>query len=328
MNVRMNLQFVFTREFPQPMNGTIPRDRLAIGPRLADESSTRPCLWSDLCPSLWMGAILVTSGVFHLAFLWMTNAEWNGPLSPRKPALFGVSAGMTAWSIAWVFTQIHPWRHDRFFANLMSSCLLLEVGLITLQYWRGVPSHFNQGTMIDATIETATLGLILIVMFGIACIVGRTRRLPPTVESLAIAIRAGMWLLLASCCLGLMVTIAGKVNIAQGRPYETWGRAGVLKYPHGATLHAIQVLPILYAVLNWFRVPNAAWLLRSAVAAHILFLSHALWQTFHGRERLDVDLGGGIALAAAGLLILLPIVAIACRILLMARRVQSSSSNK
>ena len=166
----------------------------------------------------------------------------------------------------------------------------------------------------DAAIETAMLGFILVVTLGIVCLVWRSRRLPPIDQTLAIAIRTGLWLLLASCGLGLFVTIAGEINIANGRSYEIWGRSGVLKYPHGAALHAIQVLPILYALLNWLRVPHAAWLLRSAVAAHILFMSHALWQTLHGRDRLDVDLVGGILLAVAGLLILLPIAAIASKV--------------
>jgi hypothetical protein len=293
-------------------------------PSLKDDTSSRSGFRIDFSPFLWMGAALFTSGLFHLALLWITNAEWDGPLSPRKPGLFGVSAGMTAWSIGWALTQISPWRHDRSFATLMAACLLLEVGLITLQYWRGVPSHFNHGNLIDATVEATMLALILIVTAGIACLVWRSRRLPPMAESLAIAIRAGLWLLLASCGLGLMVTIAGEVNIANGRPYEIWGRAGVLKYPHGAALHAIQVLPILYVVLNWFRVPNTTWLLRSAVAAHVLFMSHALWQTLHGRERLDVDPVAGITLVAAGLLILLPIVVIAWKVLSMTRKAASA----
>ena len=307
----MNLQIEFTADVPQSIKGTTQSDRLSPPGHLADCSSKRFFQRTDFRSSIWIGAVLVASGLFHLTLLWVTSAEWNGPLSPRKPALFGVSAGVSVWSIAWVLTKIYPWRHDRFLENLMANCLLLEVGLITLQYWRGVPSHFNHGNMIDATIETAMLGFILVVTVGIGCLAWRARRLPPMADALAIAIRAGLWLLLASCGLGLFVTIAGEINVSHGRSSEIWGRAGVLKYPHGAALHAIQVLPIFYALLNWLRVPSAAWLLRSAVAAHILFMSHALWQTLHGRERLDVDLVGGITLAAAGLLILLPTVAIA-----------------
>ena len=49
----------------------------------------------------------------------------------------------------------------------MAGGLLLEVGLITVQQWRGVRSHFNRTTTFDASIEVIMLGLILLVTAGI-----------------------------------------------------------------------------------------------------------------------------------------------------------------
>ena len=181
------------------------------------------------------------------------------------------------------------------------------------------PSHFNLATALDATIDSRMLGLILLVTAGIAWLCWRSRHLQPMFESRAIAIRAGLWLLLVSCGLGLLVTIVGEVNLSNGRPPEVWGRAGVLKYPHGAALHAIQALPLLSALLQRFRVSHSAALLRAAVAAHVLFLAHALWQTFHGRTRMELDATSFAALAVAGLLLLLPTVAIVWGAVVMAR---------
>ena len=121
--------------------------------------------------SLAIGGALIASGIYHLVLLWMTSADWSGPVSLRKPGLFGVSAGMTVWSIAWVLTQLVPRRNDPLFATLLSVGLLLEVGFITMQQWRGVPSHFNRTTPFDATIESIMLGLILLVTVGIAWLV-------------------------------------------------------------------------------------------------------------------------------------------------------------
>lgn len=270
-------------------------------------------------PSILTGTALMVSGLFHLTLLWVTGSAWSGPLSLRKPGLFGISAGVTVWSIAWVMTQLPPRRHDRTLASLMSGVLLLEVGLITLQQWRGVPSHFNRATALDATIESIMIGLILFVTAGIAWLCWRSRYLQPMLESRRIAIRAGLWLLLVSCGFGLLATIVGELNLMQGQPPEIWGRAGALKYPHGAVLHAIQTLPLLSALLHKFRVSYATWLIRGAVAAHLLFLAHALWQTFHGLSRTDVDLTSSAALAAAGLLLLVPIVAILQGAVVMAR---------
>ena len=294
-------------------------DHRGNGAMLAENTALDGKLLAKFRPSILIGTALIASGLFHLTLLWITGADWSGPLSLRKPGLFGVSAGVTAWSIAWVLTQFEPRHYDQRVASLLSGGLLLEVGLITLQQWRGVPSHFNRATAFDATIESVMLGLILFVTAGIAWLCWRSRQLLPMIESRAIAIRGGLWLLLVSCGLGLLVTLAGEVNLANSRPPEVWGRAGVLKYPHGAMLHAIQTLPLLSVLLLRFRVIHSAWLLRSAVAAHLSFLIHALWQTFHGRTRMDVDVIGGATLAIAGLLLLLPLVAIVCRVALMAR---------
>ena len=281
-----------------------------LGAMLADVAALDSKLLAEFRPSILIGTALIASGLFHLALLWITGAAWSGPLSLRKPGLFGVSAGVTVWSIAWVLTRFEPRHHDQHVASFLSGGLLLEVGLITLQQWRGVASHFNRATPLDATIESLMLGLILLVTAGIAWLCWRSRHFQPMGKSRVIAIRAGLWLLLVSCGLGLLVTLAGEVNLANGRPPEVWGQAGVLKYPHGAALHAIQTLPLLSALLQKFRVANSAWLIRSAVAAHVLFLAHALWQTFYGRARTEVDVTSVAALAVAGVLLLLPIVAI------------------
>lgn len=260
--------------------------------------------------SILIGAALITSGLFHLTLLWVTWADWSGPLSLRKPGLFGVSAGMTVWSIVWVLTHFKPRRDDHQLAVAISGGLLLEVGLITLQYWRGVPSHFNRSTDFDATIESVMLGLILLVTAGIAWLCWRSRDLQPMIASRAIAIRAGLFLLLISCGLGLLATIIGEMNLAKGGPPEIWGRSGILKYPHGAALHAIQALPLLSALLQKLRVANSVRLLRSALMSQLLFLVHALWQTFRGRTRMDVNVIGGVTLAVAVLLLLPLLVAI------------------
>lgn len=254
--------------------------------------------------AVWIGAVLFASGLFHLAWASLTGADWSGPVSLRKPALFGISAGVTVWSIVWVLSRLVPYRSDPIFALGLSSGLLIEVGLITLQYWRGVPSHFNRTTTLDAAIESIMLGLIVLVTIGIAYLCWRSRRTLAMSATEALALRAGLWLLFVSCGLGMVITIVGEVNLANGQSPEVWGRAGVLKYPHGATLHAIQTLPLLSALLNTLRVRHAANLMRATVAAHVFFLMHALWQTFNGLARTDVDLIGAVTLLISGLLLL------------------------
>jgi hypothetical protein len=256
------------------------------------------------------GLLLFISGVLHLSWLFLSGGNWEGPLSLRKPGLFGVSGGLTVWSIAWVMTKLNPHRYDRSMTNLMSVGLFLEVALITLQQWRGVASHFNHATFVDATIEASNLGLILFVTMGIIWLTLRSSRLPVMSRSSAIAIRGGLWLLTISCVLGFLATFLGELNVARGRPPEIWGPAGILKYPHGAALHAIQLLPAVSWLMHRLRARNPTTAVVSVLASQAFFLLHACWQTIQGRSRLDLDWLGGGLLVVAGLFLLQPTFAI------------------
>src|SRR6516165_7516029 len=49
-----------------------------------------------------VGALLLVSGLVHLAILIASGGSWEGPLSWRKPATFGLSFGLTLITIIWV----------------------------------------------------------------------------------------------------------------------------------------------------------------------------------------------------------------------------------
>jgi predicted cobalt transporter CbtA len=49
-----------------------------------------------------VGAVLLASAAFHLGVLIATGGSWEGPLSWRKPILFGESFGLTALSVGWI----------------------------------------------------------------------------------------------------------------------------------------------------------------------------------------------------------------------------------
>lgn len=261
--------------------------------------------------ALWVTSSLLASGCIHLVLFAILGTSWHGPLSLRKPILFGISGGMTMWSIAWLITQLKPRKFDRFLVNSLSIALFIEVGLITLQYWRGVASHFNHSTILEAAIESTMLGLILLVTGGIFYLTWRTRWLREINPAMALAIRAGMGLLALSCLLGIVTSVLGEVSLSAGRSYELWGSAGVLKFPHGVALHAIQMLPIIAWLAEILRVKHSIRVVQSALAAQLLFLLYAVWQTSHGRDRFDWDSIGGSILATVVLVCLYPVGAIA-----------------
>jgi hypothetical protein len=277
-------------------------------------------------PTLWVTVILVGSGVLHLMKWLIDGGAWEGPLSIRKPMLFGISSGLTTWSIAWVMTRLEPRKYDRWLINGMAFGLLVEVALITLQYWRGVPSHFNHLTTLDSTIEFTMLGLILAVTLGITHVSLRTSQLRPIEPAMAIAIRGGMWLLTLSCGIGIATWLLGSYNISLGKSYEHWGREGALKFPHGVALHAIQTLPIVVWCGQQLRLAKLVRLVRCTLASQVFFLLYSLWQTSQGKARFDFDIVGGALLAVVAMLVAIPMFSLSFGLLKFLIRSRSSKN--
>src|SRR5262245_51670230 len=98
-----------------------------------------------------VGALLFGSGLVHLALLVVTGASWGGPLSLRKAATFGLSFGVTLITLSWVASFLDLSARGRAIVfGVLTVTSVIETALVSLQVWRGVPSHFNLETTFDA----------------------------------------------------------------------------------------------------------------------------------------------------------------------------------
>lgn len=255
------------------------------------------------------GGLLVASGLAHVAVWAAVGGPWEGPVTWRKPILFGISGGLTCLSLGWVWAAL-PWRRgDGPLAWATAAALVVEVALIDLQQWRGVASHFNRGTPFDSVAYDVMTWLILGVTLVIADLTLRflvqRPRLPP---DMLLAARAGLGLLAISCLLGIWAGAAGETRRAAGLPPETLHAAGVLKFPHGAALHALQWLPLLAwaARRSGVEERGRVWLVAVAAAGNALFGGYALAQTLLGRGRFDTTPLTAALLAAAVVMLAVP----------------------
>lgn len=252
------------------------------------------------------GLALIASGSLHVVVWMILGGSLEGPVSWRKPILFGLSAGVTLLSLGWLLGLIRRRAGDSAVAGALAGAMLVEVGLITLQQWRGVASHFNRGSALDASILNGIEALILLVTVVIADFTRRSLGPLRASGDVALAARGGMVLLLFSCLLGVVLVGWGNHQIAQGRPPETFGAAGVMKFPHGAPMHAIQVLPVLAWLLARLGVPEQ---LRTTAVAFVLgstvaFTAFSLLQTLTGRARFETWwLSAGVLWLSAWLLL-------------------------
>ena len=236
---------------------------------------------------LW-GMILVASGLVHIGVWGMLGGPWEGPVTWRKPILFGISGGLTSLSLGWAWAWL-PWRRgDLWLARLTAWALAIEVGLIDLQRWRGVASHFNRATPLDSWLYDIMGGLILLVTVVIVDLTVRWfRARPPVTADMLLAARAGLVLLVVSCLLGIWASVHGDAQVARGLAPEIYGAAGVVKFPHGVVIHAIQWLPFVAWAARRVGLGGRSRMLLVAVAtaASILLLAYALSQTLAGRPR-------------------------------------------
>ena len=266
--------------------------------------------WSEATRYQWFlygaGALLLASGVFHLGVYAVVGGPWEGDISWRKPIVFGFSFGITLVFLAAVMTFL-PRR--RVIGWLLAAVLgvtgILETGLISMQQWRGVPSHFNTATPVDALVfglMGLLIGFLMLAIFAMTAWTLVSVRAP---RSLAWAIGVGMVLLSVGQVLGASM-IANGSNV--------FGEGGLMKLPHALSLHAIEVLPVM-AWLLLFSDWNEASRLRVvlvAAAGYCLLVAAAAYQTFSGVAPFDMTLPsavghgiGVILLAFAGIVVLI-----------------------
>jgi hypothetical protein len=301
-----------------------PSDRPSTGHRVRWSSSrNRP--WTRALAHAWtrlsppgrvlaaVGIAMFASAAFHTVVFLLSGTPWDGAVSWRKPVTFGLSLGLTAVTVALIETRLRLARWASWvLLGGLAAVTVFEDALITLQAWRGVPSHFNIYTEFDAAVfstmgkAVAVLALILTVLTVLSFT--SARRGAPAIT---LAVRAGLVLLLVGQVLGAAIVAAGTPDMMAGNREAVFGpqgvlagAAGILKSPHGIALHAVQVLPLLGWLASRAPWTDARRLLAvwAATAGYSLVLGASVVQAYSGRAPWDPGLP--LLLAAVGAVLL------------------------
>jgi hypothetical protein len=201
-----------------------------------------------------VAAILFASGLVHLAALAVSGGSWTGPLSLRKPTTFGLSFGLTLATLAWAtsFLRLRP-RVRTVLLGAFTATSAVEVALVTVQAWRGVPSHFNFETGPD-TVITATLaagGFVIVATVATWTVVA-FRAVADARPSMRLALRFGFLALLLALGVGAAMIATGTAA-RTGDPQVAYTTAGALKPAHAVAMHAILVIPATAWLLTFTR---------------------------------------------------------------------------
>jgi hypothetical protein len=198
-----------------------------------------------------VAGFLITSGLVHLGILLGSGGSWWGPLSLRKPMVFGLSFGITLITITWVVSFLNLRNRTRAgFVSVFAAASVLETVLVTLQAWRGVPSHFNVATSFDALITRGlAAGGAVLVLLIVAMTVVAFRPNATVPASLRLAVQVGFMLLCAAMAVGGVMIGIGMRLVFAGNAAAAYAMGGALKPTHAMTMHGILVLPVLGRLL-------------------------------------------------------------------------------
>ncbi|MGI5458502.1 hypothetical protein ACQEWB_36110 [Streptomyces sp. CA-249302] len=198
------------------------------------------------------GLLLILSGLAHLVVFAVDGGPWFGPVSWRKPVTFGLSFGATLIAVTWVtsYLRVGPRLRTVLLAVFAADCVV-EVGGITLQAWRRVPSHLDMETPFDTGVSmTLAVGGGVLVVLLTAFALASFRHRPTGPVGMPLAVRSGFAILLVALVSGAAMIARGVVLARTGHQEAAYHSTAPLKPLHGVSLHAVLVLPALAWLLS------------------------------------------------------------------------------
>jgi hypothetical protein len=244
--------------------------------------------WLKKYPVLaWTTAFQVALAIFALIAMPFDHRTILGINPWIKPFKFDVSVGIMLVTLAAILSGLQGFIRSRFWIGAVTGIALsFEDCIISLQSLRGVRSHMNYSTPLDAHLFAwmAVFILVSTVMFAwtLGLVVLNPTHWPPAV---AWGVRLGLLTLLAGSLEGFLMVRHGGHTVGandglSGLPLVNWSRDhGDLRIAHFFALHALQAFPFLGWLLSRTSMPVKPQLALTCIGAAVYL--GAVWLVFH-----------------------------------------------
>jgi len=202
-----------------------------------------------------------------------------------KPLKFSISIAIYLITVGYLIT-LYPYskRKRNGINNITSWTLLIEMGIIFFQASRGIPSHYNESTLLDALLFAGMGIMITINVLTMVLFIFDTIRLKlKTSKSIQWAILLGWIVIIIGSWIGgqMINQLSHNVGVADGGaglPLVNWSTiGGDLRIAHFFGLHGIQIIPLfaLWVSKKW-KTTNR----NQIITVTIFGLSYASWIGF------------------------------------------------
>ena len=250
-----------------------------------------------------VAAVLFASGLAHLGVQAVLGGPWDGPVSWRKPADFGLAFGLTLFAVTWASTFVDV-RGRRTVLGAFAAASVVEVVVISVQAWRGVPSHFNTTTPVNAAFAFSAAaggGVLIVTTLALLRAAFRPSSASPGQR---LAVQVGVGSLLVGLAIGAVMIAIGtpKGRVSLDAAYDA---AVVLVPAHAAAMQGILVLPILAWLTGFTTWPSSTRTRVTAVgsAGYLVCAGVIVLESFLGIDPVRAPLIGTV-IAAAGAAVL------------------------
>jgi hypothetical protein len=271
-------------------------------------------LWQTDAPLTAVGLLMIGFLALALLGLALDPRTVTGAPAWLKPAKFAASIAIYTLTLAWMFTFLPSWTRTRRIVGLITAVVLVvEWVIIALQAWRGVASHFNIGTTVDATLFSIMGAAIVVQTLASIAVAVALWRQEFADRALGWALRLGMTITIVGAFTGGLMTrptaaqlqgmasarpmvvgahTVGAPDGGPGLPGTGWSMEhGDLRVAHFVGLHALQALALLALLLPARRLTAAARarVVATSSASYVLLFALLLWQAMRGQSILNPD---------------------------------------
>ncbi len=175
-----------------------------------------------------------------------------------KPMKFFISIGLFSWTMAWLLHHIESSGKVFRISLVIVIMLAIELVIINGQAYRGVPSHFNIQSIMDAVLFQI-MGIAILVntimVFWAYRLFAKYSQLP---KGYYWSIRLGMLIFILASLEGYIMAAnlghtIGAEDGQEGYVFLNWAKQyGDLRIAHFLGLHALQVVPLF----GWLAAKN------------------------------------------------------------------------
>jgi hypothetical protein len=214
----------------------------------------------------WVGLLNIAlfSACFVLYFF--DNRTVAGINTWVKPMKFGLSVAIYCWTFAWLLQYLKSKGNVAFISLGVAICMIVENTIIALQAARGVQSHYNISSELNAllfSVMGAFIGInTLFILYTLLMFLFSATTLD---KSMLLSWRLSLLLFLVGGIAGGMMIgnlshTIGASDGTDGIAFLNWSKvAGDLRTAHFVTMHGLQAIPLFaFFISNQMKKPLLA----------------------------------------------------------------------